>query len=46
MELVAAMIAAEGSGAAPAVMKQALIAAAKAGVPFCEQCLKAALAGK
>jgi uncharacterized Zn-binding protein involved in type VI secretion len=46
MELVAAMIAAEGSGAAAAVMKQALIAAAKAGVPFCEQCLKAALAGK
>ncbi|MCP5380377.1 MAG: PAAR domain-containing protein [Novosphingobium sp.] len=31
----------EGSGASPAAMAKAMIAAAKDGVPFCEQCMKA-----
>ena len=44
MTAVALMIGAEGSGAAAAAMKQALIAAAKSGMPFCEQCMKAAFA--
>lgn len=35
-------IGAEGQGTAFAEMKQAMIAAAKAGLPFCEQCAKAA----
>ena len=38
--MVRSIIAAEGSGAAFAQMKKALIAAAKEGLPFSEQCMK------
>ena len=40
--MVQAIIAAEGGSAAFAQMKKALIAAAKEGLPFCEQCMKGA----
>lgn len=40
--MVLAIVAAEGGNAAFAQMKQALIAAAKEGTPFCEQCMKGA----
>lgn len=40
--MVSSLIAAEGQGVAFAQMKKALIAAAKDGLPFCEQCMAAA----
>lgn len=40
LSMVQAIIAAEGGSAAFAQMKKALIAAAKGGLPFCEQCMK------